>query len=159
MKNNEKNTVQENNLILQKIKEIYEMMCSTNINEIKINIENFVLRIKRFSEKKDNYIIPQKKDFVLDDVSEKKSSQQEELKAEQIISPINGVFYRSPSPGAPPFVNEGDIVSQGTTLCIIEAMKVMNEIKAEKKFKILKILCQNGSSVTSGTELFLVEPI
>ncbi|MFN3551128.1 MAG: acetyl-CoA carboxylase biotin carboxyl carrier protein [Endomicrobiia bacterium] len=156
MKNNEKNV--ETNLILQKIKEVYEIMCNANIEEFKINIENFDLRIKRFSQKKENYIPPQK-EFVLDNVLEKKSLPQEELKGEEIISPINGVFYRSPSPGAPPFVNEGDIVSQGSTLCIVEAMKVMNEIKADKKCKILKILCENGSIVTSATKLFLVEPV
>lgn len=163
MKNNENNEKnKENSLILSKIKEIYGMMCVSNIEEVKINIEDFDLRVKRFSKKRKESLIPSNEINLVSSIFEKEQKsfqQKEELKGEEIVSPINGVFYRSPSPGAPPFVNEGDIVAAGSVLCIVEAMKVMNEIKAEKKCKILKILCQNGSSVTTGTKLFIIESI
>jgi len=76
-----------------------------------------------------------------------------------IKSPIVGIFYSSPSPSAKPFVAEGDIVSAGATICIIEAMKVMNEIKAETKCKILKVLASNKRVVQVDEPLFLTLPI
>ncbi len=69
-----------------------------------------------------------------------------------------GVFYRSSSPQSPPLAKEGDVVAQGATLCIIEAMKVMNEIKSETRCKVVKILVENGKPVTKGQDLFHVEP-
>lgn len=74
-----------------------------------------------------------------------------------ITSPLAGVFYRAPSPGAPPFVQEGDTVSPGQTLCIVEAMKLMNEITAEVPCRIVKILAENGKVVEPGQELFKIE--
>ncbi|GAI27727.1 unnamed protein product, partial [marine sediment metagenome] len=76
-----------------------------------------------------------------------------------IKSPIIGVFYPSPSHGAPPFVAEGDIVSAGETVCIVEAMKVMNEIRTETKCKILKVFVSNTRSIQVDDPLFLVLPI
>ncbi len=76
---------------------------------------------------------------------------------ESIDSPLPGVFYRSPSPDSPPFVEEGQAVQAGQTLCIVEAMKLMNEIPAERACKILKILVKNGEPVEDGQALFLIE--
>jgi acetyl-CoA carboxylase biotin carboxyl carrier protein len=69
-----------------------------------------------------------------------------------------GTFYRAPAPGAPPYVKEGDTIQKGTVLCIIEAMKLMNEIESEVKGRIAKILVENGQAVEFGQTLFLVEP-
>lgn len=80
-------------------------------------------------------------------------------KTEQITSPMVGTFYSRPRPEAPPFVEKGDIVEPGQTLCIVEAMKLMNEIQAEKKCRILEILVRDGESVEYGQPLILVEPI
>ncbi|MBI1785315.1 acetyl-CoA carboxylase biotin carboxyl carrier protein [Candidatus Sumerlaeota bacterium] len=76
-----------------------------------------------------------------------------------VTSPIVGTFYSSPSPEAPPYVKEGDEVDEETVLCIVEAMKVMNEIKAEIKGRILKILADNGHPVEFGQPLFRVLPV
>jgi len=76
-----------------------------------------------------------------------------------IPSPIVGTFYAAPSPDAAPFVKEGDTVRKGQTLCIVEAMKIMNEIEAEYDCKIVKILGQNGVPVEYGETLFAVEPL
>ncbi|MCK5779723.1 MAG: acetyl-CoA carboxylase biotin carboxyl carrier protein [Psychrilyobacter sp.] len=74
-------------------------------------------------------------------------------------SPMVGTYYGSPSPDADLFVNEGQIVEVGDTLCIVEAMKLMNEVKAEKRCKIGKILLKDGDPVTKGADLFLIEEV
>lgn len=76
----------------------------------------------------------------------------------KIVSPMVGTFYRSPSPEAGPFVSPGDKVSDKTTVCIIEAMKLMNELEAEIKGEIVEVLAQNGQLVEFGQPLFLVKP-
>lgn len=74
-----------------------------------------------------------------------------------IESPIVGTFYRSPSPDSPAFVEEGSVVKEGETLCILEAMKVMNELEADYDCKVVEILVENGQMVEYGTPLFRVE--
>jgi len=75
-----------------------------------------------------------------------------------VTSPMVGTFYRAPSPGAPPFVEPGDRVSVGQTLCILEAMKLMNELQCETAGVIRKICVENGQPVEFGQKLFLIEP-
>ncbi|OSM01865.1 acetyl-CoA carboxylase biotin carboxyl carrier protein [Magnetofaba australis] len=79
--------------------------------------------------------------------------------ATAVTSPMVGTYYKSPSPDAAPFVKEGDVVEKGQTLCIIEAMKLMNEIEAEQSGRIVKILVDNATPVEFGEELFLIEPV
>jgi acetyl-CoA carboxylase biotin carboxyl carrier protein len=74
-----------------------------------------------------------------------------------IKSSMMGIFYRAPSPSSPPFVKEGEQVKAGQILCMIEAMKVFNEIKAEYPCTVLKTLLENGKPVKSGQDLFLVK--
>ncbi len=74
-----------------------------------------------------------------------------------VRSPIVGTFYRAPAPGADPFVEVGDFVEKGQVLCIVEAMKVMNEIEAPVAGKIVDILVQNGEPVEYGQVLFLID--
>lgn len=76
-----------------------------------------------------------------------------------VKSPLSGVFYRAPKPGAPPFVNVGDVVEAEQTLCIVEAMKLMNEITAETRCKILQICKENAEVANEGDVLFYVEPV
>ncbi|MFP4301812.1 MAG: acetyl-CoA carboxylase biotin carboxyl carrier protein [Spirochaetaceae bacterium] len=78
---------------------------------------------------------------------------------EQITSPIVGTFYRSASPDSPPFVHEGDVVESGQTLCILEAMKVMNELEAEFNMEVVAILAKNGDMVDFGSPLFEVRRV
>jgi acetyl-CoA carboxylase biotin carboxyl carrier protein len=74
-----------------------------------------------------------------------------------IKSPMVGTFYRAASPGAKPFVEVGDTVKSGEPVCIIEAMKIMNEIEADCDGKVLRLLCENGQAVEFGQPLFIVE--
>ena len=78
-------------------------------------------------------------------------------KAKTINSPMVGTFYRSASPGAKAFVDVGTEVAVGQAVCIIEAMKIMNEIDADIAGRIVKILCENGQAVEFGQPLFIVE--
>ncbi len=77
----------------------------------------------------------------------------------EVRAPIVGTFYRAPAPDAPPFVKEGDRVEKGQVLCIIEAMKLMNEIESEVSGVVRKILVQNGEPVEYGQPLFLIQPL
>ncbi len=74
-----------------------------------------------------------------------------------VKSPMVGTFYRSSSPGAKPFVEVGDAIKEGDTICIIEAMKILNEIEADKTGTVTKILCENGQAVEYGQSLFIIE--
>ena len=74
-----------------------------------------------------------------------------------VKSPMVGTFYRSSSPGAAPFVQIGSVVKEGDTLCIIEAMKILNEIESDKTGTVTQILCENGQAVEYGQALFIVE--
>ena len=80
-----------------------------------------------------------------------------EAKGKQITSPFVGTFYRSPSPTAEPYIREGQTVKRGDTLCIIEAMKLMNPIESEVSGKIVSILVENGQPVEFGEPLFVIE--
>ena len=77
---------------------------------------------------------------------------------ENILAPMPGTFYSATSPDTDPFVKEGDSVSEGDTLCIIEAMKIMNEIEAEQNGTITKILVENGKPVEYNQPLFVINP-
>ncbi len=81
-----------------------------------------------------------------------------EQKLHEIRSPIVGTFYRAPAPDADPYVEVGQVVQQKTVLCIIEAMKLMNEIESDVSGKIVKILVENGQPVEYNQPLFLIEP-
>ena len=74
-----------------------------------------------------------------------------------VKSPMVGTFYRSSSPGAAPFVQIGAVVKEGDTLCIIEAMKILNEIESDKSGTVTQILCENGQATEYGQPLFIIE--
>ncbi len=86
----------------------------------------------------------------------------EEKRSEELLpitSPMVGTFYRSPTPEAPPYVEAGDFVKPGKVVCIIEAMKLMNEIESEVSGEVVQILVKNEEPVEYGQELFLVRPV
>jgi len=94
--------------------------------------------------------------------SKEEAAQQPQQKAVSMVeikAPMVGTFYRAPSPESPAFVEIGQIIEPGQVICIIEAMKLMNEIKAEMKGKIVEILAENTEPVEFDQPLFLVEPL
>jgi acetyl-CoA carboxylase biotin carboxyl carrier protein len=82
-----------------------------------------------------------------------------EVEASQVLikSPMVGTFYRASSPDSPPFVEEGDMVSKGQPLCIVEAMKMMNEIESDAAGRVVRIMVENGQPVEYGQPLFVIE--
>lgn len=89
--------------------------------------------------------------------SKASSAPEEDPSLHKIVSPMVGTFYRAPAPDADPYVKEGDQVDESTVVCIVEAMKLMNEIEAEVKGTIVKVLVENGQLVEYGQPLFLVK--
>lgn len=149
------------NDIKSKVKSLYEIMKDEKIRELEVNSKDYSLCIKRKDPNAD------KQQTVVQNAQPAARSQEAAPAAEEkakpavsgetIKSPITGVFYQAPSPSSPVFAKEGDIIDTGKTLCIVEAMKVMNEIKATFKVKIVKVLAENGTPVNSGQDLFAVE--
>ncbi|MCL2334596.1 MAG: acetyl-CoA carboxylase biotin carboxyl carrier protein [Endomicrobia bacterium] len=150
------------NDIKSKVKSLYEIMKEEKIQELEVNSKEYSLSIKRKDANENKQVaVQQAQKTALQPAApaaeEKKAETPASSYGETIKSPITGVFYKSPAPSAPAFAKEGDVVETGKTICIIEAMKVMNEIKATFKLKILKIIAENGKPVNSGQDLFEVE--
>lgn len=105
--------------------------------------------------------VPQVSEQTKEIVIEKEIKQQAQLSTEnlhKILSPMVGTFYAAPSPDSSPYVKKGDKVNSDQVVCIVEAMKLMNEIEAEFKGEIVEILVENGQLVEYGQELFIVKP-
>jgi acetyl-CoA carboxylase biotin carboxyl carrier protein len=146
------------NDIKSKVKSLYEIMKEERVQELEVNSKDYSICIKRKDKNGNKQPVVLKKQQISEPIvpsfDESKDTQ---TVMETIKSPITGIFYKSPSPSSPVYVEEGSIVETGKTVCIIEAMKVMNEIKAPFKSKILKILVENSKAVNAGQDLFEVE--
>ena len=92
------------------------------------------------------------------EMSETATGEPDSTPGVEVLSPMPGTFYRAPSPDDPPFVKEGDSVKKGDPLCIIEAMKIMNEIESEDIGVIQKIIVESGQAVEFNQPLFIIEP-
>ncbi|MEW6674616.1 MAG: acetyl-CoA carboxylase biotin carboxyl carrier protein [Nitrospirota bacterium] len=141
---------------LEDLKELIELLKETDITELQIEKNGTKVKIKR--EKLISSIeMPVQKSAV---IPEKIAELEEETqRLITVTSPIVGTFYRSPSPDAAPFVEVGLRVKKGQVLCIVEAMKLMNEIESEIEGIVIKALVENGQPVEYGEPLFLIEPI
>ncbi|NPA52370.1 MAG: acetyl-CoA carboxylase biotin carboxyl carrier protein [Aquificae bacterium] len=142
--------------------EIIEKIKGTNIEEVELETKDGRIKVKQYLGQTQP-VIPVQQPVV--EIKEEiisapapKTEIKEESKYHVIKSPLVGTFYRAPSPGAPPFVEEGDIVSKGQVVCIIEALKVMNEIESDVNGRVVKILVENGQPVEYGQELMYIEP-
>ncbi|MBP7088893.1 MAG: acetyl-CoA carboxylase biotin carboxyl carrier protein [Candidatus Omnitrophica bacterium] len=137
---------------IDKLKIFIKFMEEHNLSELEMEEEGKRIRLKKnFSDI--SSVIPQNPVI---------PEQKTDLKKENIIeikSPMVGTFYAAPSPGAKPYVEIGDNVKPGDIVCIIEAMKLMNEIKAEVAGKIVQIQVENGEPVEFGQNLFMLEPL
>lgn len=144
---------------IKEIKEIIELMKENNIDEFEMERDGLKIALKRSREGIiQPTIIHQMPQPAA--VSEAKPEVKPEPVKENIthiVSPMVGTFYAAPSPDSPPYVDVGDEVKENDVVCIIEAMKVMNEIKAETKGCIKEILVKNGEPVEFGQPLFVVE--
>ena len=136
---------------LEKLKKFIKFMEDNNLNELEIEEEGKRIKLKKDSGAH-NVAIP---------VPEAASAAKEAKKDStlDIASPMVGTFYRAPSPGAKPYVEVGDTIKPGDVVCIVEAMKLMNEIKAESSGKIVQISVENGEPVEFGQALFEIDPL
>ncbi len=145
---------------LKEIKKLFKLMLRENLYELNVEEENFKVAIKRKTKTNS----PADNIDLREEISQKQTPAQSFLNVIQpdymkITSPINGVFYRAPSPDAASFVDIGSTVRKGGTVCIVEAMKLMNEIQAERDCKIVNIMVENSAIVTAGQVLFLAEEV
>ena len=147
---------------LNQIKEIIELMKIHDLGEFEIEEEALKLRIKRgASEAPAVQYAPAPHAPAPANTGASapagKAEPAEEPGIEYVRSPMVGTFYRAPSPESPPFVDEGSTVNNDTVVCIIEAMKVMNEIQAEIKGGVVAILVDNGETVEYGQPLMKIK--
>lgn len=147
---------------IRKIKKLIELLDETGITEIEIKEGEESVRLSRHHHLSDVVrAAPPVIQAPVINVTEKNTPPTETAAGEDhqhaILAPMVGTFYSSRSPDAPPFVTLGQLVKPGDILCLIEAMKMFNEIEADKAGKIAKILITNGQPVEFGQPLFVIE--
>lgn len=143
---------------LEDLKQLIELLKETDITEIQVEKEGTKVKIKRDKFFQSLEIVAPKVLSAQEAVI-KKEIEDETQRLITVTSPIVGTFFRSPAPEASVFVETGLRVKKGQVLCIIEAMKLMNEIESEVDGILLKALVDNGQPVEYGEPLFLIEPL
>lgn len=160
---------------LKDIQNLIKFVAKSGASEVKLEMEDIKITIKTGIEKTETTIVQQAPQGIPQmttasgqpataqtptQTSGADSAMNEDAtKFIEITSPIIGTFYRKPSPDKPVFVEVGDIVTPNTIVCMVEAMKLFNEIESEVSGKIVKILVEDGTPVEYGQPIFLVEPI
>ena len=152
---------------LQEIKKIMELFDNSNIAKFQLKQEGIELKLQKATACKvvqslpqvTTQTIPQAPVATESSVPSAPQSASKESSGVFVTSPMVGTFYRSPSPGAAPYVNVGDIVKKGQTVGIIEAMKIMNEIEADFDCKIVALEVNDGQPVEYGANLIKVEKL
>ena len=142
---------------IRKIKTLIEMLEESNFNEIEVSQGEESVRISK-SSNQNNFVnnAPLNNDTNINS-SSNEVKDNHELRGNLVTSPIVGTFYRKPSPDKEPFVKVGDIVNKGDVLCIIEAMKMMNEIKSDFDGKVLSIEVDDAQPVEFGQTIIVIE--
>jgi len=155
---------------LKAIQNLIKFVAKTGVQEVKLEMKDVKLTIKSGSDKvirhqqielsEPNNLTDTKKDNVIKSEKVKKENFDSTLEDKFITikSPIIGTFYRKSDPEKDPFVNVGDVIKEGDVLCIIEAMKLFNEIESEVSGKIIKILVDDANPVEFDEPLFIVDP-
>lgn len=153
---------------LKELKELIEMLKNTDISELEIERSGVKVRLRKGGDVTFHPVLPRMEyppsAITAPAIPEGEKQQAAPEKAAEaavnqvkVASPIVGTFYRASSPDKPPYVEVGDIVKKGQVLCIIEAMKLMNEIESEASGKVVKAFVENGQPVEYGQPLFLIE--
>ena len=143
---------------IRKIKTLIEMLEESNLNEIEVSQGDESVRISKGKDPLD-YIENNQINTSIS-TQEKVSKNEDETRkfvGNQVKAPLVGTFYRKPSPDSDPFVKVGDIVKKGQVLCIIEAMKMMNEIKSEFDGEVSSIEIEDGQPVEFGQTIIVIQ--
>lgn len=146
----------------KEIQDLVEILTEQNLTEIEVERKDLRIRVRRDVVSTVSPPTP-----VASSPSERPATphvtietpEHENARLVTVTSPIVGTFYRSPSPDADSYVEENEIVSKGQVLCIVEAMKLMNEIECETDGRLVKVLVESGAAVEYGQPLFLIDPI
>ena len=145
---------------IRKVKKLIEMLESSELEEIEIHEGEESVRLVK--NKTETVVTHQVQPNQLDKVVESSEQSQksapliENSEGEVITSPMVGTFYAAASPGAKPFISVGDEIQEGDVVCIVEAMKMMNEIKSDYSGKVISVLAENSEPVEFGQALFVV---
>ncbi|MFA0960710.1 acetyl-CoA carboxylase biotin carboxyl carrier protein [Roseivirga sp. BDSF3-8] len=162
----------------KEIQELIDFISQSGLDEVNIETEEFKIKVKKHSEARVQAGTPAPSTPAAPapapasaasaeqsaaqpqaaPAAEKPASGSDDSKYVQVKSPMIGTFYRSASPDSPPFFNVGDKINTGDTVCIVEAMKLFNEIESEVSGTIVKVLVENASPVEYDQPLFLVDP-
>ena len=141
---------------IRKVKKLIEMLENSNLEEIEIQEGEESVRLVKSNGNINN--IPSSQSIAVPQMSTSVTPEeevnQESVEGNFITSPMVGTFYASASPGSKPFINVGDLVAEGDVVCIVEAMKMMNEIKSEFSGKVVSIKVENSEPVEYGQALF-----
>ena len=145
-------------VLIEKVKNLILLMNENDLAEIEVEEEGTKIRLKRNSldSIQTSIQLPDAKPSLQQEGPTKYLTSKDDSGVAEVVAPMVGTFYTS-APGADPYVNIGDDVDEDTVVCIIEAMKIMNEIKAETKGKIVEVMVENGTAVEYGQPLFGVE--
>ncbi len=138
---------------LRKLKTLIDLVSQSGISEFEITEGEERIRIVRSRESSRINSANQNLGESIIKISDKKT----ELRGHVINAPMVGTFYRSPNPGDPPFVNVGQVVKNGDTLCILEAMKLLNEVESDVSGVVKEIMVENGDPVEYGQPLFVID--
>ena len=150
---------------IRKIKKLIELIQESGIAELEINEGEESVRISRYSSAP-VIAAPLAPPIAMQSIAEtapadgrteKSSGQEEKITGHIVKSPMVGTFYRSATPGSKAFVNIGEAINSGDTLCIIEAMKILNQIEADTSGTVTKILVENAQPVEYDQPLFVIE--
>lgn len=150
---------------IKEIKEMINLMNENGLVELEIEKDGMRVRLRKVGAGMEasagQTIVIEKTATPAVGAREETSETMDKLAAKtvEIKAPMVGTFYRAPSPEAPPYVEAGQVIEPGQVICIIEAMKLMNEIKSEIKGKIVEILVDNTEPVEFGQSMFLIEPL
>ena len=141
---------------IRKIRKLIEMLQESDLNEIEVSQGEESVRISRDSNNTVSTQMPLKSNPIqVPEIG--KEEIQPELSGNQIKTPIVGTFYRRPNPEKAAFINVGDIIEVGDVVCIVEAMKMMNEIKSEYSGKVVSIIAEDGQPVEFDQTLIIIE--
>ena len=147
----------------KELKKILDAFDKSKTNILEFETEEFRIYLDKSASASSNVsapvqqvVTPQTQEPIVQKVEAKTEC---EVEGDLITSPMVGTFYQAPSPDSPPYVKVGDKVKKGQTLCIIEAMKIMNELEAEYDCEILEILVEDGQPVEFDTPLFRVKKL
>ncbi|MCD4781411.1 MAG: acetyl-CoA carboxylase biotin carboxyl carrier protein [Candidatus Omnitrophica bacterium] len=154
---------------LKELREMVNLMNDNNITELEIEREGVKIKLKKGHDEASVQMIPIQQppayqvapvnQFVSSGADVSQSAPDVNSNCVELKAPMVGTFYRAPSPDSPPYIEVGQVVEEGQVVCILEAMKLMNEIKAEVRGKIVEIPIENAQPIEFGQTLFLIEPL